>query len=92
MLEGDERAGSLPTVFRLLSSLLGFLRNWAVGKRPPETGAHDKQINCCVRLPPLLAMFQGHPDLLPIVSVAEAENRRRERGGNERKDRERETM
>jgi ADP-ribosylglycohydrolase len=49
------------------ASCKGFLRNWALGLKPPQSGAHDKQINCCTRLAPLLAMYSGHPGLDIIV-------------------------
>eukprot|EP00045_Choanoeca_perplexa_P014799 m.176390 g.176390 ORF g.176390 m.176390 type:complete len:454 (+) comp16798_c0_seq9:2938-4299(+) len=49
------------------ASCKGFLRNWALGLKPPHSGAHDKQINCCTRLAPLLAMYSGHPDLDAII-------------------------
>eukprot|EP00730_Choanoeca_flexa_P010174 TRINITY_DN1630_c0_g1_i2.p1 TRINITY_DN1630_c0_g1~~TRINITY_DN1630_c0_g1_i2.p1 ORF type:complete len:461 (+),score=112.89 TRINITY_DN1630_c0_g1_i2:89-1471(+) len=49
------------------ASCKGFLRNWALGLKPPHSGAHDKQINCCTRLAPLLAMYAGHPELDQVV-------------------------
>ncbi|EDQ86251.1 uncharacterized protein MONBRDRAFT_11161 [Monosiga brevicollis MX1] len=51
------------------ASCKGFLRNYALGLRPPESGAKDKQINCCARLAPLLLAFAGHPDLDQIVEA-----------------------
>eukprot|EP01147_Barroeca_monosierra_P004926 gene4926-8713_t len=41
------------------ASCKGFLRRWALGKRPPHTGAQDKQINCITRLPAIIAAFGG---------------------------------
>jgi len=50
------------------ASTRGFLRNVLVKRKAwPHCGADDAQVNCVVRLPPMVAMFAGDPQLLSLV-------------------------
>lgn len=50
------------------ASTAGFLRAVRAGVDWPACGAEDAQANCVARLPPLVALLAGDPQLLPAVA------------------------
>lgn len=51
-------------------STKGFLRNMRAGQLWPNCGSDDHQVNCMVRLAPIVAAFAGSPLMLPAVEDA----------------------
>mmetsp|Transcript_823 Transcript_823/g.1847 ORF Transcript_823/g.1847 Transcript_823/m.1847 type:complete len:293 (+) Transcript_823:78-956(+) len=52
-------------------SIKGFLLKYVTeGKRFPECGSDDEQVDGCCKVAPLVALFAGHKDLLPLVDRA----------------------
>lgn len=71
-----ERASSLthirrvPPTARHHARPQGFVRNMRAGKLWPDCGSDDHQVNCLVRLPPIVAAFAGSREMLPAVADA----------------------
>jgi len=52
-------------------SIKDFLTNYVTnGKRFPECGGPDEQADGCCKVAPLVALYAGAPDLLPLVDKA----------------------
>jgi len=52
-------------------SVKGFLKNYLnEGKRFPECGSDDEQVDGCCKVAPLVALFSGQPDMLAQVDQA----------------------
>eukprot|EP00927_Polykrikos_kofoidii_P086555 TRINITY_DN9732_c0_g1_i1.p1 TRINITY_DN9732_c0_g1~~TRINITY_DN9732_c0_g1_i1.p1 ORF type:complete len:304 (-),score=32.82 TRINITY_DN9732_c0_g1_i1:435-1295(-) len=52
-------------------SIKGFLKNYLIeGKRFPECGSDDKQVDGCCKVAPVVAVYAGNPDMLAIVDRA----------------------
>lgn len=52
-------------------SVKGFLTNYVRhGKRFPDCGSDDEQVDGCCKVAPLVALFAGRADLLPTVDKA----------------------
>jgi len=48
-------------------SIRGFITNWDQGKRYPHCGINDAQIDCAVKMPPIVALYGGTEELLDRV-------------------------
>lgn len=51
-------------------SIKGFLKNYVAGKRFPECGSDDEQIDGACKVAPLVALLAGSEELLPSVDKA----------------------
>mmetsp|Transcript_6446 Transcript_6446/g.13885 ORF Transcript_6446/g.13885 Transcript_6446/m.13885 type:complete len:289 (-) Transcript_6446:176-1042(-) len=52
-------------------SVKGFLKKYTnEGRRFPDCGSDDEQVDGCCKVPPIVALYAGHPSLLATVDAA----------------------